>query len=158
KGSFTLVRTRSGDQWLLIKHRDRFAQANDVLAQSRSVLSGVSLDELTPQSVPPRLEAARLAPAGPAEQLPGQVKPMLAERGDAPLSDSLWRYEPKIDGYRVIALIDGTRVRLQSRRGLDLTAYFPEIAAELGAQVAGQLVLDGEIVALDASGRPSFNA
>jgi bifunctional non-homologous end joining protein LigD len=158
KGSFTLVRTRTGNQWLLIKHRDRFAQANDVLARARSVLSGASLDDLTPQTVPRRLEAARLAPTGPAEQLPRQIKPMLAESGDTPHSDPLWRYEPKIDGYRVIALVDGTRVRLQSRRGLDLTPHFPEIAAELAAQVAGRLVLDGEIVALDTSGRPSFNA
>jgi bifunctional non-homologous end joining protein LigD len=158
KGSFTLVRTRSSNQWLLIKHRDRFAQANDVLARHRSVLSGRSLDELTPQTAPPRLEAARLAPTGPAEPLPRQMRPMLAESADAAHSDPAWRYEPKIDGYRVVAFVDGARVRLQSRRGLDLTAYFPEIATELTAQVAGRMVLDGEIVALDANGRPSFNA
>jgi len=52
KGSFALVKTASGNQWLLIKHRDRFAQANDVLARHASVLSGVSLDELTPVNVP----------------------------------------------------------------------------------------------------------
>ena len=40
KGSFTLVKTRTGNQWLLIKHKDRFAQANDVLARHLSVLSG----------------------------------------------------------------------------------------------------------------------
>src|SRR5262249_30147663 len=158
KGSFTLVRTRTGNQWLLIKHRDRFAQANDVLARARSVLSGVSLDELTPQTVPPGLEAAQLAPSGPAEALPRQIKPMLAESADTLHSEPQWRYEPKIDGYRVIAFLEGARVRLQSRRGLDLTPYFPEIAAELSAQVAGPMILDGEIVALDASGRPSFNA
>ena len=49
-------------------------------------------------------------------------------------------------------------MRLQSRRGLELTPFFPEIAAELAAQPAGQMVLDGEIVALDANARPSFNA
>ena len=49
-------------------------------------------------------------------------------------------------------------MRLQSRRGLELTPFFPEIAAELAAQPAGQMILDGEIVALDANGRPSFNA
>jgi bifunctional non-homologous end joining protein LigD len=158
KGSFTLVRTRSGNQWLLIKHRDRFAQVNDVLARHTSVLSGLSLDEMSAGAVPPRLPAARLAPAGPAEKLPRQLKPMLAETGDAPRSSPQWRYEPKLDGYRVIAFVEGQSVRLQSRRGLDLTAFFPEIAAELAAQPGGQLVLDGEIVALDADGRPSFNA
>jgi bifunctional non-homologous end joining protein LigD len=159
KGSFTLVKTRSGNQWLLIKHQDRFAQANDVLARSASVLSGLTLDELTPATVPPRLEAARLAPAGPTERLPQELKPMLAETGDAaPQSNPQWRYEPKLDGYRVIAFLEGTRVRLQSRRGLDLTPFFPEIASELAAQPAGQMILDGEIVALDRNGRPSFNA
>jgi bifunctional non-homologous end joining protein LigD len=158
KGSFTLVRTRNTNQWLLIKHKDRFAQANDVLARHLSVLSGASLDELTAAKPPARLEAERLAPTGPAEALPKRLQPMLAESGDAPRSEPQWRYEPKLDGYRVIAFVEGQRVRLQSRRGLDLTAFFPEIAAELAANPAGQMIVDGEIVALDANGRPSFNA
>ena len=95
---------------------------------------------------------------GPAEALPHTLAPMLAETGDYAALDPGWRYEPKLDGYRVIAFLGAGQVRLQSRRGLDLTACFPEIAAELAAQPAGQMVLDGEIVALDANGRPSFNA
>ncbi len=157
KGSFALVKTASGNQWLLIKHRDRFAHTNDVLARHASVLSGVSLDELTPVNVPPRLPATLLAPTGPAEAFPKQLKPMLAEAGEAVRSNPQWRYEPKLDGYRVIALVQGATVRLQSRRGLDLTACFPELATDLAAQAA-QMILDGEIVALDAAGRPSFNA
>jgi bifunctional non-homologous end joining protein LigD len=157
KGSFTLVRTRSSNQWLLIKHQDRFAQPNDVLARSASVLSGLTVDEITAGTTPARLEAARLAPCGPAESLPRQLKPMLAESADAPESNPQWRYEPKLDGYRVIAYIEEGRVRLQSRRGLDLTPFFPEIAAELSSQPA-PMILDGEIVALGADGRPSFNA
>jgi bifunctional non-homologous end joining protein LigD len=158
KGSFTLVRTRSGKQWLLIKHRDRFAQANDVLAQGASVLSGLSLDQLSPARPPPRLDAAQLAPTGPPEALPERLEPMLAGTGDSLESDPRWRYEPKLDGYRVIATVRGSEVRLQSRRGLDLTPMFPELAAELAAQAVEQMILDGEIVALDAAGRPSFNA
>jgi bifunctional non-homologous end joining protein LigD len=158
KGSFTLVKTRTANQWLLIKHKDRFAQTNDALARHLSVLSGVSLDELTPANPPVRLEAARLAPAGPAEEFPSQLAPMLAESGDGVSSDPGWRYEPKLDGYRVIAFVTGDRVRLQSRRGLDYTPFFPELAAELAPHPAGQMILDGEIVALDADGRPSFNA
>jgi len=158
KGSFTLVKTRTANQWLLIKHKDRFAQANDVLARHLSVLSGASLDELAPANPPLRLEAARLAPCGPAEEFPAHLAPMLAESGDGASSDPGWRYEPKLDGYRVIAFMTGDRVRLQSRRGLDLTPFFPEIAAELAPHPAGQMILDGEIVALDSDGRPSFNA
>ncbi|HET7758041.1 MAG TPA: non-homologous end-joining DNA ligase, partial [Steroidobacteraceae bacterium] len=158
KGSFTLVRTRADRQWLLIKHRDRFAQANDVLARACSVLSGLGLEELTAANVPQRLDAARLAPSGPPEELPGKLAPMLAESDGAPGSDPRWRYEPKLDGYRVIAFVRNGSVTLRSRRGLDLTPLFPEITAELATQAAGQMIVDGEIVALDAAGRPSFNA
>ena len=158
KGSFTLVKTRTGNQWLLIKHRDRFAQANDVLAQPASVLSGLNLDQMTPASAPPRLDAGLLAPAGPEEAMPRELAPMLAETAEKPESDPQWRYEPKLDGYRVIAYVRGADVQLKSRRGLDLTAFFPELTEELATQAIGQMILDGEIVALDASGRPSFNA
>ena len=159
KGSFTLVKTRTGNQWLLIKHKDRFAQPNEVLANSSSVVSGVTLDEMEAGTVPARLAAVEIAPHGPVERFPTALKPMLAESGDAPPhSDPQWRYEPKMDGYRVIAFVEGASVRLQSRRGLDLTPFFPELASELAAQPGGQMVLDGEIVALDTAGRPSFNA
>lgn len=158
KGSFALVRTSTDKQWLLIKHKDRFVSGNEVLARSRSVLSGVALEELTPSNVPSRLDATRLAPTGPQEAFPRKLEPMLAEVGDAPRSDPQWLYEPKLDGYRVIAFVQGGNVRLVSRRGIDYTSYFPEVVADLAAQAADAMVLDGEIVALDAAGKPSFNA
>ena len=59
KGSFALVRTRSGKEWLLIKHRDRFANGEDVTRRDRSVLSGVAVAEM--KRVPaPQMPAARL--------------------------------------------------------------------------------------------------
>ena len=159
KGSFTLVKTRANEQWLLIKHKDRFAGENDVLARGESVLSGLTLDDLDTADAPPsRLEAARLAPIGPAESLPRRLRPMLAESGDGARSDPRWRYEPKLDGYRVIATVADKQVRLESRRGIDLTAFFPEIVAGLVVQPAAPMILDGEIVVLDAEGHPSFNA
>ena len=158
KGSFTLVRTSTDKQWLLLKHKDRFANSGDVLALNRSVLSGVTLEDLSPVKPPERLPAARLAPTGPREAMPTKLAPMLAEAGAEPRSDSNWLYEPKLDGYRVIAFVHGAAVRLVSRRGLELAAFFPEIVAELAAQAVDQMILDGEIVALAADGRPSFNA
>jgi bifunctional non-homologous end joining protein LigD len=158
KGSFALVRTSSDKQWLLMKHKDRFANGGDVLSRSRSVLSGVSLDDLAPATVPTRLEAARLAPIGPPEKMPTKLDPMLAESAKASRSDSQWLYEPKVDGYRVLAFVADGKVRLQSRRGIDLTPYFPELVADLCAQAVDQMILDGEIVALGEDGRPSFNA
>ncbi|MCI0400625.1 MAG: non-homologous end-joining DNA ligase, partial [Gammaproteobacteria bacterium] len=69
-----------------------------------------------------------------------------------------WMWEPKLDGYRVLAFIEGHGVKLRSRRGLDLSGSFPALAAELGKQAVGGMILDGEIVAFDARGKPSFNA
>jgi bifunctional non-homologous end joining protein LigD len=158
KGSYTLVRTAKTSQWLLIKHQDRFAHTNDLPARHRSVLSGASLEELAPRQPSQRIPAARLAPAGPEEATPRTLAPMLADSGALVAADGAWRYEPKLDGYRVIACVEQGAVRLNSRRGLDLTAFFPELVADLAPHPAGSLVLDGEIVALDAGGRPSFNA
>src|SRR5438105_1989632 len=113
---------------------------------------------MTTGTVPARLPAQVLSPTGPIEAPPKQLKPMLAETGERLKSDPQWRYEPKLDGYRVIAFVDGASVRLQSRRGLDLTPHFPELAADLALQGSGRMILDGEIVALDGEGHPSFNA
>ncbi|HWW20846.1 MAG TPA: DNA ligase D, partial [Steroidobacteraceae bacterium] len=158
KGSFALVRTRADKQWLLLKHKDRFADSNDLLARSRSVLSGATLDDISPAVDAARLQAASLVPTGPAESMPPKLSPMLAESGEQPRSSPEWLYEPKLDGYRVIAFVQGTTVRLQSRRGIDLTSAFPEITQELAQQADSQMVIDGEIVALGSGGRPSFNA
>jgi len=160
KGSFTLVRTRTSPQWLLIKHKDRFVDESDhdLLARSESVLTGATLDDETAQDSAPRIAAGTLAPTGPGEPMPGNLGPMLADSGDSARSDPAWLYEPKLDGYRVIAFVRNGQVRLQSRRGLDLTALFPEITTDLAVPANGQMVLDAEVVALGSDGRPSFNA
>ncbi|MBE2317319.1 ATP-dependent DNA ligase [Solirubrobacter sp. CPCC 204708] len=64
-----------------------------------------------------------------------------------------WAYEPKWDGFRAIAFVDGADVYLQSRSGKPLRRYFPELAFP-----AGRYVLDGEIVLFDADGRQDFDA
>ena len=157
KGSFALVRTSTDGQWLLIKHQDRYAHQNEVLAMARSVLSGRTVEE-RPADRTSRVDAARLAPTGPAEAMPKALSPMLAEIGEAPRAADAWAYEPKVDGYRVLAFVRNGTVRLQSRRGLDLTVAFPEVVAALADPAVGDMVLDGEILALDPDGRPSFNA
>ncbi|HZF26219.1 MAG TPA: non-homologous end-joining DNA ligase [Steroidobacteraceae bacterium] len=158
KGSYTLVRTKLTKQWLLIKHRDRFAQANDVLAKAASVLSGYSLDDMATSDLPKRLDASLLAPAGPPEAVPKTLAPMLADIGDEVRTDPKWLYEPKLDGYRVLAFVEDGKVRLLSRKGIDYTAPFPEVTSELAQLPYDRIVLDGEIVAFDPQGVPSFNA
>jgi bifunctional non-homologous end joining protein LigD len=157
KGSFALVRTKDRKQWLLIKHKDRFVTSSDVTAQERSVLSGAAVEDL--KIVPAhRIAASRLVPSGEIEAMPAKLNPMLAEIGDAPFNHADWMWEPKLDGYRVLAFIDEQGVKLRSRRGLELSGDFPRLAAELAKQGAHGMILDGEIVAFDASGKPSFNA
>ena len=146
KGSFALVKTKEANQWLMLKHKDRFVTEADVTAQEGSVL---------PQ---PRMPAMRLAPAGPLVALPAKLAPMLAEIGDKPFRDAQWSWEPKLDGYRVLAFIEGGQVRLRSRKGLDVTADYAALAKELALQDVRGMVLDGEVVAFDAAGKPSFAA
>lgn len=69
-----------------------------------------------------------------------------------------WLYEVKLDGYRALLLKDGERVRLVSRNEKDLTAAYPSVAAAGRRLQARTAVVDGEIVAVDAQGRPSFQA
>lgn len=85
-------------------------------------------------------------------------QPMLASpaKGDPPTGDD-WIYEPKYDGIRIIALARPEGVALISRNGHDKARGFPEIASALrdfAKKTGGNLVLDGEIVALDANGDP----
>ena len=68
-----------------------------------------------------------------------------------------WVYELKLDGYRAIAIKSGGKVRLRSRNNNDFTAKYPTIVKALAA-LPDEAVIDGELVAFDASGRPSFNA
>ena len=157
KGSFALVRTKDPKTWLLIKHKDRFVASEDIIARDRSVLSGAAVEDL--KVVPAhRIPATRLVPAGELEPMPAKLPPMLAEIGDSAFSKPDWMWEPKLDGYRVLAFVNGASVKLRSRRGLDLTPAFPRLAAELAKQSASGMVLDGEVVAFDANGKPSFNA
>src|SRR5580698_8467104 len=68
-----------------------------------------------------------------------------------------WGYEVKLDGYRAQA-IHGSRLRLLSRRGKDFSSQFRETYRALASAVAADSIVDGELVALDAQGRPDFQS
>lgn len=86
--------------------------------------------------------------------LPDPLRPMLATPGRPPSSGG-WGFEFKWDGVRAIVAAAGERIRITSRNGNDVTAGYPEIAAA-GLGTEGPVLLDGELVALDGQGRPSF--
>jgi bifunctional non-homologous end joining protein LigD len=156
KGSYALVKTSRGKDWLLIKHKDRFVSKDDVAARNRSVLSGIAVDEMKAMPAQ-RLEAEKLAPAGKRAGLPEKLEPMHAELAQAAFDKPDWMWEPKLDGYRTLVYLKEGNVSMRSRRGLELAKTFPGLAAELGRQ-GTSMILDGEVVAFDESGKPSFNA
>jgi bifunctional non-homologous end joining protein LigD len=96
--------------------------------------------------------------AGAIEKpMPAKVRPMLATPIEEPFDNPAWLFEIKWDGYRAVAFIKNGAVRLVSRNQNDLTGQFPELRGLPGFIKAKQAVVDGEIVALDEQGRPSFS-
>ena len=83
---------------------------------------------------------------------------MLASAAAALPTGPGWSYEVKWDGYRTLALKDGTRVKLLSRNLKDATLQYPTVAREVARLRAKSVLLDGELVAVDAHGHPSFQA
>jgi bifunctional non-homologous end joining protein LigD len=102
-----------------------------------------------------RMDAAA---EGHREPMPERVAPMLAGAGELPREDERWGFEIKWDGVRAIAFGEPGRVRFQSRSLHDITASYPELAGLARGLRSHRAVLDGEIVAFDAQGRPSFEA
>src|SRR5213594_1354928 len=91
------------------------------------------------------------------DPLLSKIQPMLAAAADEPFDSPEFTYEPKWDGVRTIAFVDGGEVRLQTRNLLDCTKQYPE-ATQAAEALTGayHAILDGEIVALDSKGVPSF--
>jgi len=85
------------------------------------------------------------------------IEPMLLLRTDAlPADGARWEYQLKLDGYRAIAFRTGRKVELRSRNGNDFAGRYAPVLKGL-AKLPEETVIDGEIVAVDAEGRPSFS-
>jgi bifunctional non-homologous end joining protein LigD len=159
------------DPWILFKKKDEWAlplAAYDVVsALPDSVLQkplgllegrdrrGAARAAARPASAgaidPARLEGAVRAP------LPARLGPQLATLARA-VPEGPWLVEIKLDGYRVMARVDAGRARLITRGGHDWTDRMPSLARAIESLGVREGWLDGEIVVLDASGTPSFNA
>lgn len=174
--------------WLLIKHRDEHAAEADgdaVLAEDRSVASGRAMAEIAggrgrgPQpfmlggrktvradavwdsnAKPEQAAAKTLAPRGrnkaAASAMPDFIPPELCLSVDRPPSGVGWAHEIKFDGYRLQLRIEGGKATLKTRKGLDWTHRFQATAD--AAKGWPDCILDGEAVALDENGHPSFPA
>jgi bifunctional non-homologous end joining protein LigD len=157
-GMWTLVKLKKGEkEWLFIKERDEYASSGGNTPPEESVLSGLTVEDLKAGRTPAagiRSDLERLG--APKKALrPETVQLMLAEARDTAFTAPGWFFELKLDGYRALGARDGT-TRLLSRNGNDLSSCFPEVIRALTALPFNRLLLDGEIVALDEAGRPSF--
>lgn len=181
KGEWTLVRMRSeGDKqpWLLIKSGEDvkpFSAKRD----DQSVLSGKTMKQIaegggrvwqsnreaatrktSTRAQKPASPKTKPALASGLSKLPREraayVSPMKALLVRNPPPRDGWIFEIKWDGYRLIAVKNNGDVRLYSRRHRDITHDFATVAAAVASLPAKSAVLDGEVVALDGNGRPSF--
>jgi bifunctional non-homologous end joining protein LigD len=145
-GEFALVRTNrsKGKDWLLIKKKDFAVREGwDPESDTRSVLQGTA-------------EISAIEGAAKAE-MPSTLEPMLATLTTAVPSGTDWLYEVKWDGYRALCFLADGKVRMLSRRGNNLNKQFAPIAEALPQCVkAESAIIDGEVVALDENGKPSF--
>ncbi len=160
RGRWTLARMSGKEkEWLLLKGADAFAGEEELTERyPESVLSGLTVEELREGAaglgaVRERLQALG-APVG--EVSPREQPLMLASPAARPFSGKAWLFEIKYDGVRVLASRRGEAVDLYGRSGQVVTARYPEVARALRALPLPRFVLDGEVVALDEVGRPSF--
>ena len=159
RGRWTLVKIKKSEkEWLFIKERDGYAGASAPPVREESVLSGLTVEDLKAGRTPLDGIRAELARVGaPRREVPPEASQiMLAETAEGAFSDPGWLFELKLDGYRLLAARRDGSARLISRNGNDLSACFPEVIRALAALPVSRFLLDGEVVALDEAGRPSF--
>jgi bifunctional non-homologous end joining protein LigD len=182
QGEWTLVRMRSEggkEPWLLIKSGENM-KAISAKRDDQSVLSGKTMEQIAGGRSPVwqsnRPAATRKTTSRPTKaktpakatsdsialenKLPrehaGFVCPMKALLVRNPPPRDGWSFEIKWDGYRAIAVKSNGRVRLFSRRHREITHDFETVAEAVESLPQKNLVLDGEVVAIDENGRPSF--
>ena len=164
-GSWALVRMKPDkpgqkrENWLLIKERDEFAEDDEgehLLDEfSTSVVSGHTIDDI--------------AGSGYEEKKPGQVKkksaekpdfiaPELTQLYDEPPEGAGWFHEIKYDGYRIVTVKDGSRIRFFSRSGLDWTAKFESLKPAIATLPCDTAVIDGEVAVIGKNNLTDFSA
>jgi len=159
RGKWALVKSKRGEkEWLLIKERDAYVKSPGDEFDETSVLSGLTVEQVKAGEHPGSKLRAAVAAAGAVEARvdPRRVKLMLAEARDDAFTSDDWLFELKLDGYRLLAAKQGSDVLLLTRNGQDYTDAFPEIVRAVKALPNDACILDGEVVVMDAQGKPSF--
>ncbi len=185
KGEWIMIRLKprgreKNENWLLRKVADGHEAGSDELVERclTSVATGRTMDEIAegkpPQKpvAPKRKAAAKVADKPPAKAspkaaaprrkaaaklpLPAFQPPQLATLVDHVPAGGEWLHEVKYDGYRCLLAIAGTSAKAYTRTGLDWSDRFAPIVAAAAKLGTGSALIDGEIVALDRDGKPSF--
>ena len=165
KGEWTLKRTKAEagkTKWLLEK-TDGAAKPIAKRGENLSALSGRTMENIGGERSPvweSNRKSNRSARQKKRHPVPAPqfVKPMKATAVTQLPEGDEWIYEVKWDGYRALALKHGDSVRLLSLKEKNLTSDFPGVAEAVRALSINTAVIDGEIVAIDAKGCPSFQA
>ncbi|MFB2585311.1 ATP-dependent DNA ligase [Herbiconiux liukaitaii] len=152
-----LIHTGTGEaaakNWLIHRMLPKEAGAPAGAAKRRSSAAQGDPPSVVPADAP---EPPSTPPGGRGRRT---IKPMLATSA-APLEldhEAEWAFEMKWDGIRAVIDVADGEARILTRNGNDVTAGYPELTEAIASTYAGRsLVLDGEVVALDARGRPSF--
>jgi len=154
KGNWALVRMKAKEgeahnNWLLIKEKDEFAREDDGIGGfNTSVRTGRTMEEIE------QGQNDKFA-KNPFDRANVQLAKLVSS---IPEGDD-WLFELKYDGYRIMAFVEGGSVRLVTRNGLDFTSRFWPVASSLLDLAAGRaMVLDGEMVVTDESGKSDFQA
>ncbi len=147
KGLFSLVKIDEKNSWLLIKQSDDYASAKPVSRFDTSVRSGRHLNDLT--SDDPIRESKPKTFKGEG------MSPMLATAINKPFDHPEWLFELKLDGYRAIAEVTSDGIALYSRKQTSFVDSYPNIVVDL-SKIKQSIIIDGEIVVLDAAGRSRF--
>jgi bifunctional non-homologous end joining protein LigD len=163
RGSFVLVQLKNSkvkNEWLLIKHRDEYADPLwDAEKHSQSVVSGRTLEDVKlgrPARAP--LEANKISslPGARKGPMPRSVPLTLASLSEKPFSNPDWLFEVKWDGVRGIAYVANGEVSMRSRAGREISLEYPEVRDLANQLDATEAIVDGELVALDSAGRSNF--
>ena len=163
RGSFVLVELKNSkakNEWLLIKHRDEFADPLwDAEKHAQSIVSGRTLEDVK-LGRPARasLDANRISSLPGARKVPMQrsIPLTLASLSEKPFSNPDWLFEVKWDGVRGIAYLANGEVSVRSRASREISVEYPEIRDLADQLDATEAIIDGELVVLDSAGRSNF--
>ena len=154
RGRWALIRLKgkageTKDNWLLLKEKDEYVKDDEGMSEfTTSIRTGRNMAEIEKGHE----EKIIKNPFSKADV-------QLAKLANTVPEGDEWLYEMKYDGYRILAFVEGNSVRLITRNGNDITKRFFKIASSLIDLAKGRaMVLDGEIVVTDDSGKTDFQA